>query len=140
LIFCIKLKTILYLAGQFFHWLILHSLSLYLQYLRKSFKNNSSLSSFSPIILTQIIFQAADKVIWTSIDSHQLNNFIYVISLYQWSQDVSLRTWQINKLLQQSQHGISFLKILCLDHTFTLFHISCNTSMHHSITSYFKLF
>jgi len=27
----------------------------------------------------QIIFQTANKVIWTSIDSHQLNNFIYVI-------------------------------------------------------------
>jgi len=27
----------------------------------------------------QIIFQIADRIIWTFIDSHQLNNFIYVI-------------------------------------------------------------
>jgi len=32
-----------------------------------------------------------------------------------------------------------FLKILCLDHTFTPFHILRNTSMHQLITSYFKL-
>jgi len=32
-----------------------------------------------------------------------------------------------------------FLKILCFDHTFTSLHTSFNTSIHHSITTYFKL-